>query len=86
MAKTKPAANSQFDFESALAELNQIVELMERGDLTLEDSLQKFERGVTLARACQTTLKAAEQKVQILTEQNGQATLSTFQHDVDSEY
>lgn len=72
--KEKDALN----FEAALAELSQIVEQMEQGDLSLEDSLKKFERGVTLARACQTLLKAAEQKVQILVEQNGQSTLTTF--------
>lgn len=84
MAKTK-ADKGTVDFETALGELNQIVEQMEHGDLSLEDSLQKFERGVLLTRTCQALLKAAEQKVQILVEQNGQENLTTFVDEVDSE-
>lgn len=84
MAKQTQKSTS-FDFEATLVELNQIVEQMEHGDLTLEDSLKKFERGVGLARTCQAALKTAEQKVQILTQQNNQATLLDFAGDVDSE-
>ncbi len=54
------------DFESALHELESIVERMEKGELTLEESLQQFERGVLLTRTCQQSLQDAEQKVQIL--------------------
>ena len=80
---TKHKKNTIFDLEAALAELNQIVEQMEQGGLKLEDSLQHFERGIALVRNCQNTLKAAEQKVQILIEQNGQTTLSTFDTGID---
>jgi exodeoxyribonuclease VII small subunit len=55
-----------FNFEMALNELNTLVEEMEHGDLDLEKSLQHFEKGITLIRNCQTALKEAEQKVQIL--------------------
>ena len=58
--------NKTFNFEQALAELNTLVEEMEHGDLDLEKSLQHFEKGITLIRNCQTALKEAEQKVQIL--------------------
>lgn len=54
------------DFESALHELESIVERMEKGELTLEESLRQFERGVVLTRTCQQSLQDAEQKVQIL--------------------
>jgi exodeoxyribonuclease VII small subunit len=54
------------DFEKSMAELEALVERLERGDLSLEESLKQFERGVVLARSCQTALKAAEQKVEIL--------------------
>ena len=54
------------DFESALHELENIVERMEKGELTLEESLLQFERGVLLTRTCQQSLQDAEQKVQIL--------------------
>jgi exodeoxyribonuclease VII small subunit len=65
-------------FEESLAELEQLVERMEQGNLALEESLKLFERGVQLTRTCQKALKEAEQKVQILLEQNGEPTLKPF--------
>jgi exodeoxyribonuclease VII small subunit len=58
------------DFESALGELEALVEQMETGELSLEDSLRAFERGVKLTRHCQGALKNAELKVKVLTEAN----------------
>ncbi len=60
------AAESPIVFEDALEELENLVVQMEAGDLSLNDSLKAFERGVTLARMCQTALKEAELKVQVL--------------------
>jgi exodeoxyribonuclease VII small subunit len=54
------------DFESALKELEGIVEQLEGGDLPLERALELFERGVTLSRQCQRRLDEAERKVEIL--------------------
>ncbi|GAA4407439.1 exodeoxyribonuclease 7 small subunit [Advenella faeciporci] len=54
------------DFESALKELEEIVQSMESDVLSLEASLQAYERGVALARVCQERLDAAEQQVQVL--------------------
>jgi len=65
-------------FEESLAELEQLVERMEQGNIPLEDSLKLFERGVQLTRSCQKALKEAEQKVQILLEENGEPTLQAF--------
>ena len=65
-----PAAEA-VDFEAALAELEALVARMEGGELTLDESLEAFERGVTLTRQCQAALKNAELKVQALT-QDGQ--------------
>ena len=70
---------NEIDFEKALAELEQLVETMEKGDLTLEESLKQFERGVTLTRACQKALAEAEQKVRILTRDNESAELAEFE-------
>lgn len=61
------------DFEAALKELEGLVEQMERGDLTLEQSLQCFEKGVALTRESQQALTAAEQRVEILLEKNPEA-------------
>jgi len=59
-------AAAAFNFETSLAELESIVANMEQGELTLEDSLQAFERGIALTRGCQTALAQAEQKVNVL--------------------
>jgi exodeoxyribonuclease VII small subunit len=56
----------RIDLEKALAELEDIVDQLEAGDLPLEKSLKQFERGVKLSRECQSALKEAEQRVQIL--------------------
>lgn len=63
-----------------MAELQTIVQSMEHSELSLEDSLKHFERGVQLVASTQTKLQQAEQKVQILMEQQGQQTLHNF-HD-----
>ncbi len=70
-----------FDFEQSLHKLSQLVEKMERGDLALETALKHFEEGIGLIRACQTALTNAEQKVKILTKENGTETLQPFQVD-----
>ncbi|MEH6649582.1 MAG: exodeoxyribonuclease VII small subunit [Motiliproteus sp.] len=66
-----PRKQKTADFESNLAELETLVTQMEQGDLSLEQSLQAFEQGIKLTRECQQTLNQAEQKVQVLIEQNG---------------
>ena len=63
MAKT---ASSDTNFEKQLQELEGLVEQMENGDVSLEDSLKSFEKGIKLARSCQKSLKEAELKVKIL--------------------
>jgi len=68
-----------FDFEKSLEELEQLVALMEKGDLSLEDSLKHFERGIALTRACQKALAEAEQKVQILIKNQGKDELVPFE-------
>jgi len=60
------------DFETALEELEALVEQMEQGEITLEESLQHFERGILLTRSCQQALKEAEQKVSILMMESGE--------------
>lgn len=56
------------DFESALTELEAIVKSLEDGNLTLEKSLELFERGVELSRYCHEQLEAAERRLEVLTE------------------
>ncbi len=76
MTRPKPATP---DFEAALAELEQIVERLEQGELSLEESLRQFERGVELTRSCQKALRDAEQKISILARgPGGEAALQDF--------
>jgi exodeoxyribonuclease VII small subunit len=77
-AKKSASKSSDLDFETAIKELEGLVERMEQGDQSLEQSLKDFERGVELTRTCQKALKQAEQKVQLLLEQSGQAELTPF--------
>lgn len=69
------------DFENALGDLEALVERLESGELTLEESLAQFERGIKLARDCQAALKAAELKVTALMEENGQEREVNFDED-----
>jgi exodeoxyribonuclease VII small subunit len=66
------------DFESSLNELEKLVERLERGDLPLDEALKTFERGVELTRHCQTSLQAAQQKVEILLKRSGQPHAEPF--------
>ena len=63
--------NKEFNFEKALENLEELVSSMENGELRLEDSLKAFERVIKLTRECQTALKDAEQKVQVLINEEG---------------
>ncbi|MFT6465027.1 MAG: exodeoxyribonuclease VII small subunit [Halopseudomonas sp.] len=74
MAKKKVAV----DFEQSLGDLQKLVERLESGELSLEDSLTAFEQGVALTRDCQQALSQAEQKVQLLVEQHGNLTTEPF--------
>lgn len=66
------------DFEHALAELSKIVEQMERGELTLEQSLSYYERGIELTQQCQKALHTAQQRIEILKTKNNTTSLETF--------
>ena len=67
------------DFEKALAELESLVERLERGDVPLDEALRTFERGVALTRHCQACLQAAQQKVEILLRRSGQPAVQPFE-------
>lgn len=57
-------------FEQSITKLEEIVAQLEKGELTLEESLKQFEKGISLARQCQDVLTKAEQKIEILTSSN----------------
>ena len=56
------------DFEAALAELDTLVKKLEDGDISLEQSLALYERGVQLSRFCHARLEEAERRIEILTD------------------
>jgi exodeoxyribonuclease VII small subunit len=69
-------------FEESLNELDTIVQSLEQGELSLEESMSLFERGLNLSQLSQVKLKAAEQKVNILLEKNGNTELTDFAQDL----
>lgn len=77
-ARDSPIDSEALNFEAAMRDLEEIVERLEHGDLPLEESLQAFERGILLTRTCQTALKDAEQKVEILLKKAGEARVEDF--------
>ena len=81
MPKKKKPSN----FESDLQELENLVEKMEDGELSLEESLVHFERGIALTRSCQKALTEAEQKIQILLAEDGSQKLQPFSSDENSD-
>lgn len=72
------AKRKKLDYEAAVAELESLVKRLEQGDISLEDSLKFYEKGVLLTRDCQEALQVAEQKVQMLLQQSDQSTLVDF--------
>ncbi len=68
---TETGSDRPIDFEQHLAELEQIVAEMERGEMTLERSLCAYEAGIALTRKCQAALDAAQQRIAVLTEGAG---------------
>ena len=74
-------AKKSYPFEASIEKLEKLVEKMEDGDLTLEESLKVFEEGVKLTRECQQALVDAEQKVRVLMEEGGEVTSTDFEVD-----
>lgn len=74
-------AKKSYPFEASIEKLEKLVEKMEDGDLTLEESLKVFEEGVKLTRECQQALVDAEQKVRVLMEEGGEVTSTDFEAD-----
>jgi exodeoxyribonuclease VII small subunit len=76
------AAKKTLNLEKSLEQLESLIEELESGDLPLEAAMKKFEEGIKLTRSCQTALKDAEQRVEILLKDSGsEETLQDF--DID---
>ncbi len=68
-------------FEKALEGLEEIVKKMEEGDMTLDDSLKAFEKGINLSRFCAKKLDDAERKVEMLMKNNGELEVTSFTNE-----
>jgi exodeoxyribonuclease VII small subunit len=80
--KTPKASTEKLpDFEQSLTELEALVARLEQGDVPLEEALKTFERGVALTRQCQTALRTAQQKVEVLLSRNGEESVESFSDD-----
>jgi len=77
------SAAKKFNLEKSLSDLEALVEELESGDLPLDKAMKKFEEGIKLTRGCQTALKEAEQKVEILLNSSGSEELDEFLIDDD---
>ena len=84
MAKksTNPDKKTTMDFDTSLEQLQGLVDRMENSELTLELSLQEFERGIKLTRYVQQTLSNAEQRVQLLLEKDDVPTFEEFEENI----
>ena len=77
--RVTPFTMAKIKFEENLKKLEEIVEQLERGDLTLDESLTKYENGIKLYKQCLALLESAEKKVQILTKnESGQFQTENF--------
>jgi exodeoxyribonuclease VII small subunit len=83
--KDPPKKDTLPDFEQSLAELEALVAKLEQGDVPLEEALQTFERGVALTRQCQSALRTAQQKVEVLLARNGEEAVEPFADDDDDD-
>jgi exodeoxyribonuclease VII small subunit len=79
MARKPPAeASPVADFEASLDQLEQLVEKMEHGEMSLEESLAAYERGVGLYRSCQAALEQAELRVRLLSDPDNPSSAEPF--------
>ena len=79
----EPTQNVVARFEHALDELEQLVQKMEKGEQTLDESLAAYERGVALYRQCQSALEQAELRVKLLSDPGKPASAQDFARDAD---
>lgn len=83
MNRKKSADNGPAEsFEDRLEDLQESLRLLEQGDLSLEESLAEYERGLALLKACYKTLEEAERKIEILSQrEDGRVSPQPFQHE-----
>jgi len=78
-------ADVPVEFEATISKLESLVEKLEHGEFTLEESIKQYERGMALTRACEKALRGAEQKVLALTSDGRNEVLEDFSPDDDED-
>jgi exodeoxyribonuclease VII small subunit len=78
MAENQPGAQPAVSFETSMDELEKVVRELEGGDLSLDRSLELFERGMNLSGACRKQLEEAETRVEMLIRKDGKITAEPF--------
>ena len=81
MAETQPGAQPAASFESSMDELEKVVKELEGGDLSLDRSLELFERGMSLSDICRKQLEEAETRVEMLIRKDGKTIAEPFHPD-----
>ncbi|OCL26976.1 exodeoxyribonuclease VII small subunit [Orenia metallireducens] len=71
---------SELTFEEALNQLEEAVNNLEKGELTLADSLEEFELGVKLTKFCSDKLEQAQEKIEIIKEENGKIKIEDYNY------
>ena len=84
-AASAPAPAGELTFEAALERLEGIVDRLESGELPLEEALASFEEGVALSRRCAGELDAAQQRIEVLVEQNGGLATEPFDEPLEGD-
>ena len=82
--KTKTDKTGDMDFESALKELEEIAQTLERGEMGLEESIRSYEKGMKLAQFCHKKLEEAERKIEILQKEDGDTVSRPVRAEEDS--
>jgi len=82
-SKTEQTTES-LNFEDALSRLEALIEALEDGDIPLSDLVTKYEEGANLLKICQSELRAAEKKIEILNENSGELSEFTIADDPET--
>jgi len=77
----KASAAEPVDFEQSMKELDTLVSALENGEMSLEDALSAFEKGVNLTKTCQQQLAEAKQKVSLLVGEGNELQLEDFENN-----
>jgi len=84
MTTKAKGAGAELNFETAMDRLEKIVEQMESGQLPLEDLIVRYEEGMNLVKVCQERLASAEQKIEIITRNNGKPMVKEFEPSAEA--